>query len=183
MTLDFERTTMRAPRNVRRLRPEDLDSLRVLRQEALTNEPLAFGSSPADDRMRSVEFVRGVLADELEQAVFGCFERDQLIGMIGVIRESGSKERHKARLWGAYVAPKARRMGAGRALLAAAVERARGWTGVERLQLSVTESSVAAKSLYEASGFRLWGREPRALAWKGRFVDELYLVLEFSSSR
>ena len=56
-----------------------------------------------------------------------------------------------------YVTPRARSKGAGRALLDAAIQQARN---------------------YERAGFRSWGREPRALHWKGRFVDEDHLVLE-----
>jgi hypothetical protein len=42
----------------------------------------------------------------------------------------------------------------------------------------VTETASTAKRLYERAGFRSWGREPRALHWKGHFVDEDHLVLE-----
>ncbi len=52
--------------------------------------------------------------------------------------------------------------------------------GIGQLQLSVTESAGVARSLYEAAGFRCWGREPRALACEGRFVDEFHLVLELN---
>ena len=45
------------------------------------------------------------------------------------------------------------------------------------MQLSVTNASDAARTLYESEGFTLWGTEARALAWEGRFVDELHLVL------
>jgi RimJ/RimL family protein N-acetyltransferase len=46
------------------------------------------------------------------------------------------------------------------------------------LHLGVTDAAVSARRLYEAAGFRSWGREPRALQWEGRFVDEFHLVLD-----
>jgi hypothetical protein len=58
--------------NVRRLRVKDAASLISLRQEALETDPMAFGSSIADDRGLSLELVRTSLADHEEQAVFGC---------------------------------------------------------------------------------------------------------------
>lgn len=76
-----------------------------------------------------------------------------------------------------YVTPRARNKGAGRALLEAAIQHARGWR-LDQLQLGVMETALTAKRLYEAAGFRSWGREPRAIHWKGRFVDEHHLVLE-----
>lgn len=167
---------------LRRLHPADAAALMALRREALTNEPSVFGSSPVDDRMGSVEYVRNALADVDEQAVFGRFHETRLVGLVGVIRESGLKERHKAHVWGMYVTPSARGQGVGRRLIETAIEHARGWAGVERLLLSVTESGVAARALYEAAGFRIWGREPRALVWEGRFVDEHHLALELHPS-
>ena len=163
---------------IRRLHPEDAASLVALRREALESHPLAFGASVDDDRGLSLEFVRASLADSEEQAVFGCFEGENLIGMAGVIRSPRLKQRHKAILWGTYVSPHAREKGAGRALLEAAIGQARAWPGVDQLHLGVTDVAVAAKKLYEAAGFQVWGREPRALQWEGRFVDELHLVLD-----
>lgn len=162
---------------IRQLRPEDAAALVALRREALESHPLAFGASTDDDRALSLEFVRTSLADP-EQAVFGCFEGEKLIGMVGVIRATRVKIRHKAHLWGMYVSPRAREKGAGRALLEAAIEQARAWPGVDQLHLGVTDAAVAARRLYEAAGFRIWGQEPRALQWEGRFVDEFHLVLD-----
>ena len=77
-----------------------------------------------------------------------------------------------------YVAPAQRRRGLARALLQAAIEHARRWPGVEQLNLGVTEASDSARRLYESAGFRVWGREPRALSWQGRFLDEDHLTLD-----
>jgi GNAT superfamily N-acetyltransferase len=115
------------------------------------------------------------------QAVYGSFDRADLVGMIGLFKHTKMKQCHKAVIWGMYVQPGFRRRGVGRALLAAAIDHARTWS-VEQLQLSVTESAVAAKHLYEAAGFRAWGAEPRALQWNGRFVEERHLALDLSNS-
>ncbi len=163
---------------IRRLHPPDAVSLVALRREALVNSPLAFEASPDDDRGLELDLVRASLADEREQAVFGYFEGASLAGMVGVARASGAKRRHKAYVWGMYVAPRARRKGAGRALLEAAIANARVWPGIERLHLSVTSAAAEARRMYEEAGFRVWGEEERALQWKGRFVDETHLVLE-----
>jgi len=97
------------------------------------------------------------------------------------MRGPGLKRRHRALVWGMYVAVPAQGRGVGRALLAAAIAHARGWAGVEQIYLSVTETAVAARHLYETAGFRSWGREPRALQAEGRFVDEHHLVLELTT--
>ena len=167
---------------IRRLVTADAASLMALRQAALRNDPLSFGSSPTDDRLRTQESVERILSDQDQQAVFGGFDETELIGMIGSRSEAGTKERHKGFLWGMYVAPQARGNGIGRALLESAISFARDWPEVQQLHLSVTDAAMIAKSLYETAGFRVWGREPRALAWQGRFVDEFHLVLELHNS-
>jgi ribosomal protein S18 acetylase RimI-like enzyme len=168
---------MRVHPAVRRLCPEDAASLIALRREALENHPLAFAASIEDDRGLSPEFVRTVLADH-EQAVFGHVAGARLTGMVGVLRGAGVKRRHKAHVWGMYVAPLARQQGVGRALLDATIAQARAWPGVSQIHLSVSDTAVAARRLYEAAGFRSWGRERRALQWEGQFVDEFHLVLD-----
>lgn len=164
--------------DIRRLGPEDAAALVALRREALETEPLAFGSSIPEDRNLSIEVVRGALANEEEQAIFGSFEGLDLTGMVGVRREPRAKQRHKAHIWGMYVAPRTRTRGVGRGLLDAAIGQARAWPGIEQVQLSVTDAADSAKRMYEAAGFQPWGREPRSIHWQGRFVDETHLVLE-----
>jgi RimJ/RimL family protein N-acetyltransferase len=163
--------------SIRRLRADDAHALVALRRAALESEPFAFAASVDDDRALSIEFVQSALADDREQAVFGHLHGSDLTGMVGVARESKAKRRHMAFIWGMYVAPSARNAGGGRALLEAAIAHARRWPGVEQLQLGVTDTALPARRLYERLGFRAWGREPRALSWQGRFVDEHHLVL------
>jgi len=162
---------------IRSLRPDDAPALVALRRHALEIEPFAFAASLEDDRALSIDFVRSALADESEQGVFGHLHGGDLTGMVGVMRDPKAKRRHTAMIWGMYVTPSARNAGVGRALVEAAIAFARRWPGVDLLHLGVTETALPARRLYERLGFRPWGREPRALQWQGRFVDEHHLVL------
>ena len=92
--------------------------------------------------------------------------------------ETRRKARHKAGVWGVYVAAELRGRGVGRRLIEALVAHARTMTGVERLLLSVTTVQPGARALYHALGFVPWGMEPAALKIDGEYVDEEYLVLE-----
>jgi ribosomal protein S18 acetylase RimI-like enzyme len=163
---------------VRLLTTDDADVLIVLRREALERAPLAFGASLQDDKTLSPEFLRTSLADPQASVIVGLFDGADLVGMVGVVRATQVKRRHKANIWGMYITPRARGRGAGRRLLETAIEAARTWSGVEQVHLSVTETSVEAWRLYESIGFREWGREPRSVLWEGRYVDEIHLVLE-----
>jgi ribosomal protein S18 acetylase RimI-like enzyme/mannose-6-phosphate isomerase-like protein (cupin superfamily) len=164
--------------SVRQLDQNDVDAWVSIRLEALEAHPLAFGASVPDNPQVLLDTARERLAPRDESAVFGAFEEDQLVGIVGIKRHEGAKERHKAYIWGMYVSAKSRRHGAGSILLSEAIGRARAWPGVEHVLLSVSILAEDAKHLYERHGFRTWGREPSSLRWDGRSVDEHHMVLD-----
>lgn len=164
---------------IRPLAAAEAEAFVDLRREALEAAPLAFGASVDDDRGLSVEFMRESLANPDAATVLGAFEGDRLLGIAGVGRYPKIKQRHRAVIWGMYVSPAGRGLGTGRALLDSAVERARSWSGVLQVHLSVTDAAPEARRLYESYGFVEWGAEPRALGRDGQFVTEYHLVLAF----
>jgi ribosomal protein S18 acetylase RimI-like enzyme len=50
--------------------------------------------------------------------------------------------------------------------------------GVRQVLLTVTAGNDTALAMYEAFGFRVYGREPRALLVDGVFFDDLHMVRE-----
>lgn len=169
--------------SIRKLDREDAETWASLRREALEAHPLAFGASLPEDPNLLVESVLPRLTSNEDSAVFGAFVGDSLIGIVGVRRNPGLKERHKAWIWGMYVTPASRRHGAGELLLRTAIHQARSWTGVEQIHLAVSEVAQEARRLYEQHGFQVWGREPRALCWEGHYADESHMVLDLRESR
>ena len=167
---------------VRPLFLEDADALIALRAEALRSAPFAFAASPEDDPGFSPNAVRASLSGSEPSAVFGAFDGAALVGMVGVVQLNRRKARHNALIWGMYVSAKARRSGAGAALLAAAIERACIWAEVIQVHLAVSDAAPEARRLYERAGFREWGAEPRALQWEGRFVAEHHMVLDLEAA-
>jgi hypothetical protein len=100
---------------IRRLVVDDASLLIALRREALETEPLAFLSSPDDDLMLVGDSVRAVLGKSEGHATYGAFEHNALVGMLGLVRLTKLKQRHKALVVGMYVQPASRRDGIGRA--------------------------------------------------------------------
>ena len=173
---------MPPPLQIRRLELSEISALQSLRREALSAHPLAFAASIEDDRTLDTARLTRAVNSPAESALIVAIEAPLLLGMVGVYRHTGRKSAHRAQIWGMYVAPNQRRHGLGSALLHAAIEQARGWSGVTQLQLCVTTDGDAARKLYEGVGFQVWGCAPRALQWEGQFVDEYHLALSLRAS-
>jgi GNAT superfamily N-acetyltransferase len=163
---------------VRRLDRGDAEAWAALRREALVSHPLAFGASIPDDPKFLVEFILARLDSTTESAVFGAFANKSMVGIVGIRRDLGKKERHKSSIWGMYVTAGNRRGGIGKMLLHTAIQQARSYLGVEQIHLSVSDVATDARKLYEKNGFQSWGREPRALYWQGCYADETHMILK-----
>jgi ribosomal protein S18 acetylase RimI-like enzyme len=156
---------------VRRLTANEVDDFRTIRLAALKTEPDAFGS------VYDVEATRpdSMFAERLNTAiVFGAYHDSRIVGMIGLRKQSGPKDAHKAMVWGFFVEPSARRLGVGSALLVRLIDTA-GHI-VEQLTLSAIRQNTSAISLYEKHGFVAYGLEPRALKTPSGYFDEVLMV-------
>jgi GNAT superfamily N-acetyltransferase len=163
---------------IRRLGERDIEAFITLRRETLADSPRAFSASPEGDPGQDPVFVRQMMSRPEIEVVFGAFRQGELVGTATVHRFERSKEAHEAVLWGMYVRPGARGRGLGAALLAAAIDHARTLDGVTDLHLSVADTAMAARRLYERAGFVCWGTELSALIVDGAAVDIDHMVLE-----
>lgn len=168
--------------NIRLFTAKDAQAFQDLRLEALQESPTAFGSSYEEERDRPLEVVARRLADA-RSYVFGAYtEEEELVGMTGLLREGRPKTRHKASVWGMYVAPPFRGQGIGRALLQAAIAQARALPGVRQVNIGVTTSNRAAYALYVSCGFETYGVEREAMAVEARYYDTAYLALRLTGA-
>jgi ribosomal protein S18 acetylase RimI-like enzyme len=162
---------------IRRLTDADAGAYRRVRLRSLREHPDAFGRAfeEAQDLAQMTAELRSE-HDGTRSFVLGAFDGD-LVGIVAVTRERGMKREHKALLWGMYVAAEARGRGVGRALVEAAVARARAWPGLAQIVLGVAAHNTAARRLYRSLGFEVFALERRALRLSDRDVDEEHLVL------
>jgi len=165
------------------LQPADAAPYRALMLQAYELAADAF-TSTAEERAAEPEswWVRRIADPQGMTAAFGAFEAEQLIGTVALEFSAKPKTRHKALLIGMYVAPAARRCGAGQALLAAALAHARGRAGTLMLTLTVTEGNEAAIRLYRAAGFEAFGTEPLAILTPGGFRGKVHMGLRLAAA-
>ncbi|HVL33259.1 MAG TPA: GNAT family N-acetyltransferase [Actinomycetota bacterium] len=161
-----------------RLMPADFDAYYALRGAGLAETPAAFTTDETSWR----DADRAIVERHLEASggdpnrpIFGAWNDGELVGLVGLARETRDSIFHKATLWGLYVSPEHRRQGIGRRLLTEAVTAARELAGLLHLRAVVPTSCVAAVGLFDGLGFEQFGLERDARRVGGRFHDQLYL--------
>jgi ribosomal protein S18 acetylase RimI-like enzyme len=146
---------------VRRLRAGEGDRLRELRLRALRADPYAFYATLASEEFAPPEhWERQARASEsaATQVTFVADRDGESVGIaIGLLPADRPATARVEAMW---VAPGARRLGLGRALLEAVMAWARE-RGALRLELAVSERSAAAQALYRDAGFAPTGERRR----------------------
>jgi len=168
----------------RRLTPADADAHRALMLEAYERHPDAFTSSTSERARLPVSWWAERLppGEEADSIVIGAFDEEgRLVGAAGLSIEPRIKSRHKATLFGMYVAPAARSLGVGRQLVDAVLAVARARSGLRVVQLTVTQGNDSAQGLYERCGFSSFGVEPMAVFVDGRFYGKVHMWCELRS--
>jgi RimJ/RimL family protein N-acetyltransferase len=170
---------------IARLGPSDLSVYKRLRDEALRLHPDAFDADLESEQARPPESYLGRLGlSETLGGTFllGAWDGRELIGMVGVERQTQHKLRHSAELNSMMVHPSHTGRGIGLKLVQAAVAMAKQAVGLELITLRVSTSSTSAVRIYERSGFQGCGVVPHALKLiegpgQVRYVDKLTMVL------
>jgi len=174
-----------SPVRLARVAPADLSPYKSLRDAGLRLYPDAFDADVESEQARPPESYLGKLG--LAEPLGGTFllaawSARQMVGMIGLERQSMHKLRHSAELNSMMVAPQHTGKGVGIMLIEALVTEARKAIGLEQITLRVSTSSVSAIRLYERAGFRGCGVLPHAIRLvdgpgQVRYFDKLTMVL------
>jgi ribosomal protein S18 acetylase RimI-like enzyme len=162
---------------LRRLLPADAAAYRALRLRGLLEHADAFTSSYEEERDKPLATTERRLAPDGDDIVWGAFSGAALAGVIGLGRETRTKNRHKATVFGMYVAPEHCGRGIGAALLSHLIGEARRQPGLLQLVLTVTDTNDGARALYERAGFRSFGVEPRAIRVGSRYHGKIHMIL------
>lgn len=164
---------------IRRLTEDDAEEFRALRLCALQESPEAFISSYEETAAQPLAVSARRLRHDPEvpdNFVLGAYA-PALIGIIGFDHEPRRKTRHKGTIRSMYVAAEARGRGIGRALLERAISEVRRLPDLEQLTLGVVSTNQAARRLYAARGFVVYGVEPRALKIGDQYYDIDLMIL------
>ncbi|MFO1312713.1 MAG: GNAT family N-acetyltransferase [Burkholderiales bacterium] len=156
----------------------DVARYRALMLHAYAAEPDAFTSTPAERAALPESWWIARIADpEGLSRAFGAFDGDDLVGTVAIEFSAKPKTRHKAHIVGMFVKESARGLGAGKALVGAAIEAIAARPGLRLVTLTVTEGNAPAVALYNLFGFRAFGVEPMAIAAGEGFKSKVHMYL------
>ncbi len=157
----------------------DAPAYRALMLAAYARDADAFTSTPQEREAAPPDWwVNRIAAPSGLAQGFGAFDGPRLLGGVALEFSDKPKTRHSVLVVGMAVQPGARRQGAGKALMQAAVAHARARPGLRVMRLTVTEGNTAAIGLYESLGFRAWGVEPMAIAGQaGGLLGKVHMQL------
>ncbi|HTV67379.1 MAG TPA: GNAT family N-acetyltransferase [Rhizobiaceae bacterium] len=157
---------------VRLLTPEDVETFKRIRLEALRLAPEAFASRFDDwEHLPDEEWQRRVTANP----VFVAFRDDEPVGIMGLMLQQSSKMAHRATIIMVYLRESERGSGAAPALLDALLDHARR-TGIRQIELAVTAENPAAERFYARHDFKEIGRIPGGFLHDGREIDEILMA-------
>lgn len=161
---------------IQHLTTVDYEPYFSLRLQSLRECPHMYATNAGDWQNAPRHVIEHHLhASEINQApILGVWQDNELVALIGLKPESRPTVAHKATLWGLYVARPHRRQGIGKKLLARAIAVAREIEPLRQLRAVVNATSQEATSLFESSGFKRFGIEPRAKRIDGTYHDQVY---------
>lgn len=160
---------------IRILTAEDAGFYRELRIEALMLASDAFGAALEEALDKPVEKTAEQLSSPAA-TTFGAFVGGRLLGNATLVRQTGTKMRHRGNIVAVYVTPSARGRRIASRLMDALIEYAKGLEGLEQLYLAVVKENSTAIELYKRTGFEKYGTEYRSMKVDGRYIDEDLMV-------
>lgn len=169
---------------IERLSRADATAYRELMLEAYALAPGAWISTVEERARLSIDWWEDRVDSRSGTSIaLGAFVEDALVGMTGIRFSEPSKTRHKAVLFGMYVAPPHRGYGLGKQLVNASLEHTRSHDGITVVQLSLIEGNPSAAALYVSCGFATFAVEPCAIHADGGYRSITHMWLDLSGNQ
>lgn len=157
---------------IRRLSPDNADTFRSIRLDALASEPDAFATSYSQEEHCSDEEWRRRVKDP----VFIAFDAGDPVGTMALLPKHPSRMAHRAELISVYVKERYRATGLASELLRVLTVYARE-IGILQLELGVCADNAGAIRFYQREGFEILGCVRHGFRVEGHFFDETRMIL------
>ncbi len=166
--------TLRGTIVIRESTPLDLIQYRELRVGALQDSPTAFSADYELNLNQPISFWEGRLKPDANGIILFAEHDLKLIGMIGIRQGESPKTKHSAGIWGVYVRSEWRCLHIAEALIETCVAWAK-LREINMIKLGVTTTNTSAVRCYKRCGFTIYGNDPRAMWYEGKYYDEFLM--------
>lgn len=160
---------------VRPARPEDAEGLHAIRTMPGVFEQLLAIPAERLDAQRRYLTEMGPNSHSFTAVTTGADGQELVIGNAGLDVMALPRMRHCAD-FGIMVHRDYQNQGVGRALLAALIDLADNWLGLQRIELTVYTDNQRAIHLYESFGFQPEGTKRMAALRRGEYADLLLMA-------
>lgn len=150
---------------------------RQIRLEALSAEPLAFGSSYAEEVGKKEDHWKADLMPGSFRKVYFAEIDGKIAGLAGLKFASHKKFAHIAKIGTVYVNQKYRGQGVGKMLLKQVIASAFRIKKIDKIKLTVNSSQKTALNLYTALGFKKVGVMKAEFKINGIYYDAILMEL------
>lgn len=162
---------------IRYLKFEDWPDCLKLINSLVREDAMIFQNKPANKKMEMDWIAKQIKSVESNNAVALVAEVDgKVVGFCDVHRKK-FRQSHVGSL-GISILKPYRGVGIGKALTQAALELAKKELGLKIVILEVFENNRIAKKLYKKLGFKVYGKIPKALRYKGKYVANVCMYKE-----
>jgi len=158
----------------------DAIQFRELRLNALQDSPTAFSADLQTNIDHPTSFWEDRLREDENASIYFAEHENHLIGMSGIRCGQSPKTQHNAGIWGVYVRPEWRGLHIAEALIEICIDWART-RDVVIVKLAVVSANESAVHCYKRCGFTIYGTEPRALLYEGKYYDEFLMSRNLDS--
>lgn len=170
---------------IRFLTREDIKSVYQILKNSIVNERIDFQSISLFSPDISVQSVEKYLTnlDPLEgQCAMGYFEKEKLIGFLGLSRSDRSSVYHKRDLRNFYIEPEYRNKGIGKKLLTEAIKNFSNKSSCRYLRAGVSSNWIGVLKICENMGFYRYANEPEGIFDGKNTAERIFLRLDLTKT-
>lgn len=166
---------------IKTLNTSDYLAYKAIRLEALTTDPLSFGSTYEQEVKRTDEYFKNKVTMTTKHFAMGLYDSDKLVIIAVFTRETYLKESHKGEITSVYCINKYRNHGLTTKLLIEVLKKAFNLPNLNIIKLTVLSQNKSAQKLYTKLGFQTYGREPKSLYDGQQYYNENLMFIDSSA--
>lgn len=163
-------------RTIKRLKFINFKEFKLIRLEALKNEPLAFGESYESVKLKDKKYWKDELNGKY-QIWYAVFIDNEIAAICSIKFGWLTKFKHIARFSGVYVKKDFRGRGIAKIFFNSLINKTFAKSEIQKIRLTVNKTQKPALALYRSFGFKKVGNLIKEFKINGKYYDAYLMEL------